>query len=224
MFAATATGVNEIPLPLREVAATSFRPDAILTTVGGRSYQISGLAWGTHPPWHFIRTNGAPLTREQFLALSSSDRHELAAHVQAYLNSLGGRARLDPIGGPPGAGSSVVSGGALGSGAFNSSAFNSVAFNASGHSGAVGGAPVNTYPINGGPPSASTVPTFVTGHNDGEDERRDAAGNVLTDAEVAELNNGGSPILDSDGDPILDSDSNPILDSGSAVASPSYSR
>ena len=54
-----------------------------------RSYQISGVAWGTRPAWDFISASGAKLTREQFLALPDSDRQAPADQVQAVSQLFG---------------------------------------------------------------------------------------------------------------------------------------
>jgi hypothetical protein len=167
-------------MPLREGARPAGRAGAVggVLVVGGQRYEIGGVGWGALPAWRFISKDGGPFTAQQFDALPLSDKEELAWHVQAHINSLGGSAaggrlissplRAGPLGGT--------------SSALTSSLFNTSAFNASPNTSARQNDDSSPYP---------------TGYNEGPDEHRDAAGNALTDAEVADLNGVGFPILDS---------------------------
>ena len=60
----------------------------MLVNVGGKDYEISGLAYGRLPAWSLIKSGGVQLTAEAFDRLPDADKVELARHVQAHINSL----------------------------------------------------------------------------------------------------------------------------------------
>lgn len=63
----------------------------MIVDVGGKQYEISGIAYGTVPAWKLIKIGGAPMTHQQFNNLSEAEKHALAAHVQAHLRGMQGR-------------------------------------------------------------------------------------------------------------------------------------
>ena len=58
--------------------------------VGGREYEIDGLAYGTVPAWRLIKQNEQPMTHELFDKLPDADKRALIGHVQQYINNLKG--------------------------------------------------------------------------------------------------------------------------------------
>jgi hypothetical protein len=63
---------------------------AMKVTVGGKEYEIGGIAYGTVPAWKLIKHGGNPMTKDQFEALADADKRALAAHVQQHINNLKG--------------------------------------------------------------------------------------------------------------------------------------
>ena len=62
----------------------------MMVTVGGKQYEIDGIAFGTVPVWKLIIQEGKPITHEQFNALPDADKHTLFDYVNQYIKNLQG--------------------------------------------------------------------------------------------------------------------------------------
>jgi hypothetical protein len=62
----------------------------MIVTVGGKKYEIGGIAYGTAPAWKLIKQDGKPLTHELFDKLPDADKRALVEHVQQHINKLKG--------------------------------------------------------------------------------------------------------------------------------------
>jgi hypothetical protein len=60
----------------------------MIVTVGGKEYEIEGIAYGTVPAWKLIKRDGKPMTHELFDKLPDADKRALLEHVQQHINKL----------------------------------------------------------------------------------------------------------------------------------------
>jgi phage gpG-like protein len=60
-------------------------------TVGGNTYVISGIPFGSIPVWQMLSRDGEKLTGDQFMALPDADKDQLMAAVQKYVAKLNGQ-------------------------------------------------------------------------------------------------------------------------------------
>lgn len=60
----------------------------MIVTVGGKQFEISGIAYGTVPAWKLIKHDGKPLTAEQFNQLPEADKRSLVEYVQRHIKGL----------------------------------------------------------------------------------------------------------------------------------------
>lgn len=60
----------------------------MMVTVGGKQYEIGGIAYGTVPAWKLIKQDGQPMTHELFNKLPDADKRALTAHVQQHIENL----------------------------------------------------------------------------------------------------------------------------------------
>ena len=61
---------------------------AMSVGVGGSTYEISGIPYGTVPVWKLIKKDGQALTHSSFDALPGPDKIALAGHVKTYVDDL----------------------------------------------------------------------------------------------------------------------------------------